>query len=148
MPQIKKILIAVDSSSCSIHAAKKGFALAHQLHASIGLLFVIDRNKETVSADLDITPEESQTILLKRAEETLDQLIKMYGGKGGEIFRFTPEGIPKEEILATSLQWNADLVVMGTHGHTGLQHLLMGSVAEYVIHHSTRPVMVVSLKTG
>jgi nucleotide-binding universal stress UspA family protein len=147
MPQIKKILIAVDNSSCSMRAAKKGFALANQLNASVGLLFVIDRDKETVSADLGITPEESQTVLLRRAEETLDQLVKMYGGTS-EIFRFTPEGIPKEEILAASQQWNADLIVMGTHGHTGLQHLLMGSVAEYVIHHSTRPVMVVSLKTG
>jgi len=146
MPPIKKILIAVDSSSCAIHAAKKGFALANQLNATVGLLFVIDRNKETVSADLDITPEESQTVLLKRAEETIEQLIKMYDGTG-EVFRFTPEGFPKEEIIATSLQWNADLIVMGTHGRTGLSHLLMGSVAEYVIRHATRPVMVVSMKT-
>ena len=145
MPPIKKILIAVDSSAYALHAAKKGFALADQLNATIGLVFVIDRNKETVSADLDITPEESQIVLLKRAEETLDQLVKMYDGTR-EIFRFTPEGLPKEEIINTALHWNADLIVMGTHGHTGLQHLLMGSVAEYVIRHATQPVMVVPMK--
>ena len=146
MSPVKKILIAVDSSPCALHAAEKGFALAHQLHAAIGLLFVINRNKETVSADLDITPEESQTVLLKRAEETIGQLTKMYDG-AGEVFRFMPEGIPKEEIVTTSVQWNADLIVMGTHGRTGLAHLLMGSTAEYVIRHSTRPVLIVPVKT-
>lgn len=142
---IKKILIAVDSSPNAMHAAQKGFALAHQINADIGLLFVINRNRETVSADLNITPEESRTILLKHGEETMEQLIKMYNGRG-EVFRFTPEGIPKEEIITTSLQWNADLIVMGTHGRTGLAHMLMGSTAEYVIRHSTRPVMIVPMK--
>ena len=145
MTMIKKILIAIDNSACSLHAAKKGFQLAKQLNADVGLVFVINRNKETISADLDISPEESQTVLLKHAEETIGQVIRMYDGEK-EVFRFTPEGYPKEEIINTALHWNADIVVMGTHGHTGLQHLLMGSVAEHVIRHFTRPVMVVPMK--
>lgn len=145
MSLIKKILIAVDNSACSLRAAKKGFALADQTGAEVGLVFVINKNKETLNADLNITQEESQTILLKRAEETLGQLVKMFDGKT-EVFQFTPEGLPKEEIINTALHWNADLIVMGTHGRTGLQHLLMGSVTEYVIRHFTRPVMVVPMK--
>ena len=137
-----KILIAVDSSPHAMHAAKRGFALAHQLKATIALLFVVDRNKEVVDTDQGITPEQSETVLLKQAEETIEQLIKMYGG-AEEVLRFTPEGFPRKEIINMAKEWEADLIVMGTHGRTGLVNLMMGSVAEYVIKHATVPVMVV-----
>lgn len=140
--QYRKILIAVDSSSYAMHAAKMGFALAHQLNATIGLLSVIDRNKEVMNPDLGITPEQSETVLLKQAEETIDQLINMYD-RVEKVLRFTPEGFPKKEIINTAREWEADLIVMGTHGRTGLAHMMMGSVAEYVIKHATIPVMVV-----
>jgi nucleotide-binding universal stress UspA family protein len=125
-------------------AAKKGFELAHQLKATIGLIHVIDKNKEAVSADLGITFEQSQAALLKQADENINQLIKMYDGE--EVFRFTPEGFPKSEIINTAKEWEADLIVMGTHGRTGLTHLLVGSVAEYVIKHANIPVMVIHSK--
>ena len=140
--QYSKILIAVDSSPHAMHAAKMGFALAHQLKATIGLIFVIDKNKEVINADLGIMPEQSQTILIKQAEENIEQLIKMYDGVE-EVLRFTPEGFPKKEIINTAKEWEADLIVMGTHGRTGLAHMMMGSVAEYVIKHAGVPVMVV-----
>ena len=141
----QKILIAVDSSAYAMNAAKKGFELAHQLNATIGLKYVIDRNKESVNVEVGITPEESQTVLLKQAEENISQLIKMYDGID-QVFRFTPEGFPKKEIINTAKEWGADLIVMGTHGRTGLAHMMMGSVAEYVIKHTAIPVMVVPSK--
>ena len=141
----KRILIAIDNSIYAMHAANKGFALAHQLNADVGLIYVIDKTKEVVNADLGITPANSQSILIKQAEENIDQLIKLYNGVN-YIFRFTPEGIPKEEIMKTAKEWNADLIVMGTHGRSAFEHLLMGSVTEYVIKHSSIPVMIVSMK--
>jgi nucleotide-binding universal stress UspA family protein len=128
-----------------MNAAKKGFELAHQLNASVGLIYVIDRNKESMSVEVGITPEQSQTVLLKQAEENINQLIKMFNGVD-EIFRFTPEGFPKDEIIKIAKEWGADVIVMGTHGRTGLTHLLVGSVAEYVIKHAGVPVMVISSK--
>ena len=141
----QKILIAVDNSAYSMNAAKKGFELAHQLNAIIGLIYVIDRNKESVSVEGGITLEQSQTVLLQQAEENISQLIKMYDGVE-EVMRFTPEGYPKKEVINTAKEWRADLIVMGTHGRTGLTHLLIGSVAEYVIKHAGIPVMVISSK--
>lgn len=138
----KKILIAVDNSAYSLNAAKKGFVLAHQLKATVGLVQVIDKTKEVMSADLGITSEQSQSVLIKQAEENIRQLIKMYDNVE-EVLRFTPEGFPKDEILNTANEWEADLIIMGTHGRTGLAHLLVGSVAEYVIKHAGIPVMVV-----
>jgi nucleotide-binding universal stress UspA family protein len=138
----KKILIAVDTSAYSLQAAKKGFELAHQLKASIGLIQVIDRNKEVQSADLGITPDQSQSVLIKQAEGNIEQLIAMYDGID-KVFRFTPEGFPKDEIVNTAKEWGADLIVIGTHGRTGIAHLFVGSVAESVIKHAHIPVMVV-----
>lgn len=65
---------------------------------------------------------------------------------GDEVFRCTPEAFPKNEIINTAKEWEADLIVMGTHGRTGLTSLLLGSVAEYVIRHSNILVMVVHTK--
>lgn len=141
--EYKKILIAVDSGSHSLNAARKGFELAHQLKATIGLIHAVDRNKEVINVELGITPEQSQTVLLKQAEENIEQLIKMYDGID-EIFRFTPEGFPEKQIINIAREWGADLIVIGAHRKTGLSHLLSASVADYVIKHADIPVLVVS----
>jgi len=139
-----KILIAVDSSEFSMQAAKKGLELAHQIGAKVALLFVVDTYKATGNIDAGILPEQAMIILKKEAEQTLDELAEMYNGNA--ILKFMPEGHPTKDILKTAEIWEADLLVMGTHGRTGLLHLLVGSVAEYVVRHSKIPVMVVPSK--
>lgn len=142
--QYQKILIAVDSSAHSMNAAKKGFELAHALKAKVGIVSVIDLSKEVVNADLGITPQQSHTVLLNQAEATINQLAEMYDDVK-EVVRFTPEGFPRKEINMIAKEWEADLIVMGTHGRTGLSYLILGSVSEYVIKHSAVPVLVVPL---
>lgn len=137
----KKILIAIDNSAHSMKAAKAGFALAHALRATIGLLYVVDKSKEVISADLGITPQQSGTVLLNEAEKTIEQYIRLYNGVD-RIERFTPEGFPEEEIINISKEWEADLIIMGTHGRTAIGKVLTGSVAEFVIRHSTIPVLI------
>ena len=139
--EFKKILIAIEDSANAMRAARTGFALAHQLSAKLGLVYVVDKSREIVNADLGITPEQSGTVLLNEAENTLEQLIKMYNGIE-EIFRFTPEGSPEKEILKIAKEWGADLIVMGPHHRSGLSRLLSGSVTEYVIRHAKVPVML------
>jgi nucleotide-binding universal stress UspA family protein len=140
--QFKRILIAVNSSPFSLKAAKAGFQLAHALNAEVALLFVIDRTKESVNAEVGPTREQSEVILLKEAQETIEQLIKMYNG-AKQLFKFTPEGFPKEEILNTAREWEADLIIMGTHARKGISHFFSGSIAEYVVRHASVPVMVI-----
>lgn len=137
----RKIIIAVDSSEYSINAAKKGLELARQLNAKAALLFVVDESKAMGNADEGILPDAALIVLKKEAEQTLDSLAKMYGGD--DLVKFMPEGKPKEDIIKTAQSWEADLIVLGTHGRTGLKHLLMGSIAEHVVRHSGIPVMVV-----
>lgn len=139
-----KILIAVDSSEYSMKAAKKGLELAHQLQAKIALLFVVDKSKAVGNIDAGITPDEAIIGLKKEAEQTLDELSKLAHVK--DIQKFMPEGYPLEDILKTAETWGADALVIGTHGRTGLLHLLMGSVAEHIVRHAKIPVIVVPSK--
>ncbi len=136
-----KILIAVDSSEYSMNAAKKGLELSHQLNAKVALLYVVDTSKALGNIDAGISAEQALIILKKEAEQTLDELAAMYNGSS--IMKFIPEGIPSKDIIKTAEIWEADLIILGTHGRTGLQHLLVGSVAEHIIRHSKIPVMVV-----
>jgi nucleotide-binding universal stress UspA family protein len=76
-----KILIAVDSSEYSMKAAKKGLELASQLNADTALLFVIDITKATGNMDAGIFPAEAMIVLKKEAEQTLNQLARMYSKK-------------------------------------------------------------------
>jgi nucleotide-binding universal stress UspA family protein len=141
MVQFKKILIAVDDSAESMAAARTGFALAHGLNATVGILYVVDPSREMVNADQGISPEESRTLLLDKAELTIRQYLQLYDGTD-EVFRFTPEGTPEEEILHIAHEWQANLIVMGTHGRSGLNRMMAGSVTDHVIRHAEVPVLV------
>lgn len=140
----QKILIALDNSEHSMRAAEKGLELAHLLNAQVGLVFVVDISKVLGSIDTGVVSAELVPILKIEAKQTLDQLAAKHNEKG--MMKFTPEGRPAEAILETAKSWEADLIVMGTHGRTGLMHLLLGSIAEYVVRHSKIPVMVVPAK--
>ena len=137
-----KILIAVDDSAFSLRAAEAGFDLARSLDAEVALVFVVNRSKQVINADIGITAAESRNILLQEAEKTIDSFVRMFGGKD-KLYRFTPEGLPEREIVNMAREWGADLIVLGTHARSGLQRILTGSVAEYVIRHARVPVMVV-----
>jgi nucleotide-binding universal stress UspA family protein len=139
-----KILIAIDSSEYAMEAAKKGLELAHQLQVKAALLFVVDLSKAMGNAELGISSEEAVIVLKKEAEQTLDELAAMYNGK--DLLKFMPEGDPTHDILKTAQNWEADLIVIGTHGRTGMRHLLVGSIAEHIIRHAHIPVLVVPSK--
>lgn len=141
----KRILIAVDDSSHSLHAAEKGFELAIAMKAEIGVAYIIDIMHEPVIPETGLVANDVQNNSVADANRVIDELILKYP-MAGEITRFTPEGFPKKEIVMIAKDWQADLVVMGTHGRSGLSYLLLGSVSEYVIKHANVPVMVVPLR--
>jgi nucleotide-binding universal stress UspA family protein len=97
---------------------------------------------EAVNGELFLNHQNSMVLLMKQAEANINEISKKYSDIN-DIRHFTLEGTPQKEIINKAIEWNADLIVMGTHGRTGLEHLLMGSVAEYIIRHSPIPVLVV-----
>jgi nucleotide-binding universal stress UspA family protein len=137
-----KIVIAVDDSPHAINTAKRGLELAKQLQSAVGFVFVIDIDMEAINGELFINRQNSMVLLMKEAEANIKKIAEKYA-KDLNIEYFTLEGMPKKEIISKATEWNADIIVMGIHGRTGLEHLLLGSVAEYIIRHSPIPVLVV-----
>jgi nucleotide-binding universal stress UspA family protein len=149
--QLHKILIAVEDSSYSDIAAHYGFALAKQLGAEVGLLHV---NQVPVSAPYTVDPmlNESPIVIPEMmqfqedaSKKLLNRLAETFG-KDCTIYNFLKIGNPIDEILVTADEWNADLIILGTHGRTGLDHFIAGSVAEKVIRKANCPVLIIPNK--
>jgi nucleotide-binding universal stress UspA family protein len=140
---MKKILIAVDEGPTSEKVASAGFQLARQLKAEIALLSVVDTS--FLMTEGSISPKEMVDLLKndfrKKQQLLIDQIFKDF-----KVWSFIEEGKPFEVILKVADEWEADLIVLGTHGKTGLTHLLMGSVAEKVVRHSVKPLFIIPVK--
>ena len=140
---MKKILIAIDDGPASEKIATQGFELGQQLNAEIALISVADT--EFLITTSDVTPGQMAHIIKNEHIEKQKKLIdKLF--KNMQVSNFVETGIPHEMILKVADEWEADMIVMGTHGRTGLKHLLMGSVAEKVIRHSTKPLYIIPTK--
>lgn len=140
----KKVLIAVDQTDVSANAVKKGIALAMQLKAQIGLVFVIDRTRAIGDPDIGTTQEDNLKMLHDIAKKTLNEFRNEY--KTLALTTFIPEGHPVEDVLKTATEWNANLLVLGTHSRKGLAHFLLGSDAEQIERRAKVPVLIVPLK--
>ncbi|MBI5251122.1 MAG: universal stress protein [Desulfomonile tiedjei] len=79
----------------------------------------------------------------KRAHEELQEIGERFKRQMPSVQTFSRKGIPGEEIVKLAEEQSVDLVIMGTHGRTGLSHLLLGSTAEYVVRMANCPVLTV-----
>jgi nucleotide-binding universal stress UspA family protein len=139
----KKAIIAVDNSPTAEKVAREGLEFARQLNAETALVSVVDTT--FLMTDGSVTPAEMAVIMKNDLRKLHQALIEKLFGKRN-VQTFVGEGKPHEIILDISKQWDADLIVIGTHGRTGFSHLLMGSVAEKVLRNSKKPLLVVPVK--
>ena len=144
--KIKKILVAIDFSKLSYEALDYAIAVAQDVGARLSVLYVVEPMEFTGVDVLGGTPIATQSIVdehLKQARAELDRLRtrKLAGLPGATTA--VRMGRPAEEIVAAGGKGKANLIVLGTHGRSGLSHLLMGSVSERVVRHATCPVLVV-----
>lgn len=146
----KRILIAIDDSSFSEKATAIGFNIANIMHAQVALINVMDPPSTSYTGDPLlgqqplILPEISEL-----QEEASRSILERYGNrwKGEhELTTFSQMGNPRVEILATAEEWKADLIILGTHGRTGFDHFISGSIAEGVARRSLCPVLIVPNK--
>ena len=137
--QANKILFATDFSNSSEAALEYATSLAHDTGALILIVHVEEPTAPYVTNDFAI-PEATDSA--KR------QLAKLLSGvvPSDSAVRYEHRlllGEPAREIVQLAAQEDVDLVVMGTHGRTGLSRLLMGSVAETVVRRAHCPVLTV-----
>lgn len=140
----KKILCPVDFSQPSERAAAYAVDLAKATGGSVELLHVFQLPLVAAPETFSF-PELVQT-MSREADEGVAEMLKRHQGKGVTVTSVTTQGIPAAEIVRMAKEQNVDLVVIGTHGRTGLAHLLLGSVAERVMRTSPVPVLAVPHK--
>ena len=139
MINVKKVLYATDFSSYSNQAYFHAVALAENHGASLTVLFVLSPG---VAAPEAGGPAEDRSYW----QEQLEQIRPI--NENITTRHVLLEGDPAEEIVEHARESNTDLIVMGTHGRTGLERLLMGSVAEKVMREAPCSVLVVKLPKG
>lgn len=145
--KIKKILVPVDFSEASRPACAAAFELAEQLGASVTMLHVVDYPPpySQVDALTMVLPAEGNVtfdrFLKERAQEEMKTFISPYAkNKFRTEFR---GGTAADGIVEAAKEGTYDLIVMGTHGRTGLRRLMIGSVAERTIRTSPCPVLTI-----
>lgn len=146
MITLNRILVPTDFSKFSRPALNYGCAMASRFGAELHLLNVCADPAmlipDTVALGA-INLVEHAAALEKGAQEQLSQLPPDGWENGKEVIRATRTGAPFLEIISYAKDHEIDLIVIGTHGHSGLMHLLMGSVAENIVRKSPCPVMTV-----
>jgi len=146
MEKFDKILFALDFSENSEHAFDYAYAMAKKFNARLIIIHVI---QEPVDLSGFYVPHISFEKLEKEIEEGAEKMMEKFCRT--MISDFTNyetgivSGIPYEEIIRKAEKENVSLIVMGTQGRKGLDHLLFGSTAERVVRNAKCPVMTVRL---
>lgn len=138
---ISRILMATDFSKCAGRALEYAAFLAGACSAPLELLHVVE-----VLPDLDLDSVAANHYFehcRKHAERPLDELATYLAGVGLAAKWRLHLGIPSQQINAVATDCGADLVVLGTHGRTGLEHIALGSTAERVVRGAPCPVLSV-----
>ena len=145
MIKLKKILCPIDFSACSTYALTYAIDLSLKDHASLYLIHVM----ETYMGDIgDILKQINLLLDDKQTDSLKMRLINLIPDEiqtNISIDTLVVKGVPFVEIIKAAKGNQADLIVMGTHGKTGLDHILIGSVAERVIQRSPCPVLSIRL---
>lgn len=139
--QLKNILVPVDFSECSRKALQYALAFAQQSKACVWLVYVLEPYvpiPEMTAMNVDLTRKQ----LLITAKSELKSLRQTIPEEvASEVL--LREGSPYVEVVKAAQEMEADLIVISTHGRTGLAHVFMGSTAERIVRHAPCPVLVV-----
>lgn len=132
---IKNILLPTDGSDRSMDAVRYAISLAKQTNASILVLSVIDEILKSPETAPDLM--EAAKTYVQAAENEIKK-------EGVSVSKSVKTGIPADEIVKEAEESGVSLIIMCSHGRTGIQSVLLGSVTMSVIHRETNiPVLVV-----
>jgi nucleotide-binding universal stress UspA family protein len=141
MTPAQKILVATDFSPASDDAIAQAIALAKQMNASLEILHVVEIGTEPFPFGLLDIKDGGD--FFAYVERELDRRADDARRAGVPCTTKSIDGKPAEEIVVRARNIGADLIVVGTHGRSGIAHAFFGSVAEQVVRHADRPVVTV-----
>jgi len=143
--EIRSILAPADFSAHSERAVRYACGLAERLGAELHLLHVLS---EILPAGPDpllmpVMPPEYYEENEERAKETLGRLLQPDWGSPRSVVTAVRWGSPVEGIVVHAAELKVDMIVIATHGRTGLSHVLLGSVAERIVREAPCPVLTI-----
>jgi nucleotide-binding universal stress UspA family protein len=141
--RLKKILVPIDFSECSRKALQYALPFARQFDAALTLLYVVEPIPYTGSEHYEMNLPLLEKQMREGAEKNLAELAEKEIGDRARVEKSVRSGRPFAEIINAAETRDIDLIVISTHGHTGLKHVLLGSTAERVVRHAPCPVLVV-----
>ncbi|MFY9750583.1 MAG: universal stress protein [Methanoregula sp.] len=139
----EKILITTDGSVKNQPVVKKGLELARELGSTTYVVYVIDETPFT-SSQVEVLTDEVYLKLKDEGEKAIEQVKKIADGVKLETFILS--GRPAHAITKFAVKNKVDLIVVGSQGKSGLERLLLGSVAESIIRTAECMVLVVKSK--
>jgi len=146
MIDIKNIIVPTDFSDLSYSAFDYARDLAEQINAKIHLIYVLEKTPPFLALrSVDVSEEEIMKDMEEEARKQLSEAAKkLRYDSNVEIIEVCRKGIDYEEIVKYSKEVEKPLIVIATHGRTGILHTLLGSVAEKVIRYAKCPVLVIT----
>jgi nucleotide-binding universal stress UspA family protein len=143
MPKVKRILAPTDFSELSKRGIRYALEMARDTGAEVILYHVIDLGDEHPDIHAPFGPyhdmrEDNRRVLDKFLSEGFADCIDLV-----EVRQVVEFGRSFKNIVDMADQENVDMIVMATHGRTGLEHIILGSVTEKVVARSSRPVLVI-----
>jgi nucleotide-binding universal stress UspA family protein len=141
MATVKKILCAVDFAEYSPQVADYAKTLSHAFDADIQVLYVAPTLAQYVG--FQVSPSSIENFvgeIISGAEDTMEKFLQEHL-QGVRATGHVLSGYAAEEILRFAAENGMDLIVMGTHGRSGIDRILFGSVAEKVVKSATIPVL-------
>ena len=142
----KRILVAVDGSKPSNLALKEAIKLAKGQRATLRLLHVVDESPMYLSGGVPYLIDDYHKVMSEAGQKQLAKWAaraKAAGVKSDTKLIFALTQSIGDVINKEAQRWSASLIVIGTHGRRGFNHLLLGSVAERVIRLAKKPILVV-----
>jgi nucleotide-binding universal stress UspA family protein len=144
---VKKILAPIDFSEHSMEAMRGAMELAKDVGAEVHLMHVIAPHHHFIPLPLATNAEQSRELvreaaMIEQAEEELARIKKDEFGDSNKVFTFAVVGPPVQKLVDYAKEQEIDLIVMSTHGRTGGESILVGSVTEKVVRNAPCSVLV------
>jgi len=144
-PTVRRVLVPTDFSDGAAGGLEWARALARAFDAEIVLLHVVDLGATWVPlSGPAVFPAPTPASAVAEVADLAKTALHALGQDAPEVTqRLVRTGHPREQIPEVALEVGADMIVMGSHGRRGMSHLVIGSVAEYVVRHATVPVLII-----
>ena len=144
---VKKILAPIDFSELSMEAMRGAMELAKDVGAEVHLMHVIAPHHMFVPLPLATNAEQSRELvreaaMLEQAEEELKRIKKDEFGDSKKVFTNAEVGHPVQKLVEYAKSNEIDLILLATHGRTGPEHFIIGSVAEKIVRNAPCSVLV------